>query len=955
MRAAAALAAAAGAAAAVELPPGLYDPSGEVPKAQAGADARDLASLRWLLYDGHAAPHADSLGFVRGALGGAPGKISSVCFYLYCHIARSQLREYYNESSSQAWTDFLGHEDAAGNLEATAARSWLTEAGMRASAAALAGPAGKQLADSLDIAVCSFPGHNCLRLASTGKTLLIRFAHRFDHWTRPSDLATMQTHNAEFFQVQAGWPVLQVSQYIQQLKELAASPKHIITVTNAFDWMYLYHYTGIRALPFPTTGAVEPPEWHPSSSVHDIPVIPGHGPQNRAIAWFVTRMADYERKRQQSLRVRHVQQYAAGGLSKYRCAVVLPYSLHAGMVVEAHAAGVPLFAPSLDFAATLQVSCGLVSHWTAQNLPRLSVDYLARDQACAESIAQSGLPSPIDAREVAHVREWLALADVYRLPYVTYFDSIEDLYRKLNHMFFEAAEDFEDRRAQSRAQRRYMRDLRLYTAATVGDAVARAVRTSGAPLKGAPEALALCNTTEAEGVHRGCLSATESYPGPNPTSCPSGCSLCGPLTGKRLNPLRRGHALAGGYAGYAGYGGYGGYGGYAGYGGYSATESPSMGPTTAPTTSPTTSPPTASPTTSPTAPPTAPTTAPTTPPTTAPTAAPSTPAPSGSPTAAPATSPPSTPPSGSPTLPPSSSPSTTPSTSVPSGAPTAAPTAGPAPPTASPTPLPSGAPTTSPTFSPSLSTRSPTATTPNPTLAQTPPPTAGATSSPTTAAPTTASPTVAVSAGTVIAPKTLGAAAIQADPVLSAIANKAVVPAAQINVATAVPVGPQTWPSRAGLPAVTLAVTAPPTAVTQSNSLDAKVPCTINRNEVLADPGGYKTALTFMFANLLGINYAQIYKVAVTFAGDGLAIGRRGQALTEAATVDISVCGTTVCGVVIEDDTFPGWAVALAIVLPVVGVMTLLGVFFWVVRKPEKEEETWDVHEPCDEDQDDVK
>eukprot|EP01062_Namystynia_karyoxenos_P056039 TRINITY_DN46_c1_g8_i1.p1 TRINITY_DN46_c1_g8~~TRINITY_DN46_c1_g8_i1.p1 ORF type:complete len:1124 (+),score=189.78 TRINITY_DN46_c1_g8_i1:94-3465(+) len=615
--------------AALDLPPGLYSPSGDLPRST--SPAGDLAGLRWLLYDGHAAPHIDSLGVVRGAFGVDAERIASVCFYLYCDKAAPLIRQNINATLSREWTDFLDDRPAVGgNVEAAAARKWLTTTGMQVADLAFATPSGRKLAESIDVAVCSFPGHNCLQLAAAGVPLVIRFSHRFDHWTRPKELPEIQPADVEWFQVQWGWPEVAVGPFVRMLRQLASSPRNVITVTNAFDWAYLYHYTGIRALPWPSTGPLAQVDGQGMSPqlVSHIPIIPGHRPQNRAISWLLKHMEDFEKRTNVDWTVRYSKAHSPEEMSAWNCAIVLPYSLHAGMVVEAYAAGVHLIAPSLDFLAKLQPRCGIVSHWTAQNMPRLSRDYLAADPECGAAVNQSGLPSPIAGGAEA-VRHWLAYADVYRLPHVSYFESIEDMYRVIASIMGSPADE---RRERREAQRQYMLDLRQHAAAEVGAAITKArAAARGASPGRAGEAPATCPAESDGPTANGCLGSKGPTPGPNPTTCPTDCALCGGLSGSHLNPIRAAHSLAGGYGGYGGY----------------STEPPTSGPT-GPTDSPTA--PTGAPTSSPTASPT------TSPPSASPTASP-TKAPSASPTASPSTQAPSSSPSGSPTKAPTIGPS----------------------------------------------------------------------------------------------------------------------------------------------------------------------------------------------------------------------------------------------------------------------------------------------------------
>eukprot|EP01062_Namystynia_karyoxenos_P070901 TRINITY_DN6629_c0_g1_i7.p1 TRINITY_DN6629_c0_g1~~TRINITY_DN6629_c0_g1_i7.p1 ORF type:complete len:832 (+),score=187.71 TRINITY_DN6629_c0_g1_i7:119-2497(+) len=551
-----------------ELPAGLYTPDGTPPggereeqrrrRTESPAPQPGAGSLRWLLYDGHAAPHQDALGLLRGSLGVPPGRIAAVCFYLYCSIAAPGIAPHINETASALWADLLAPREPAGNVEAAAAAAWLTADGRRRAKRLLESGPGAAVVAGTDVAVCSFPGHNCMLLAGANVTLVVRFSHRFDHWTRPPHLERLQGEAAELFQVQWGWPQLKASAFISELRQLASSPRNVFAVTNAFDWAYLFHYTGIRALPWPATGALDAPDWEGHRPAPVVPIIPGHGPQCRAIAWFAAAL----KERGAQWQLRYLPRYRSEDMARWPCAVVLPYSLHAGMVIEAYAVGVPLLAPSLRLLSRLHAACGFVNHWTAQNLPRLGRDPLS-EAANTSSMGPAAGWGP-------GAEKWLALADVYRLPHVTYFDSADELFRILDQLLPDAAQ----REELSAWQRQYMRRLRGHTAAAVADAVLRAVRSGAEPVELRGEA-ASCPSVD---PWRGCAVPDDPLPGPDPRHCPAGCGLCRGMWGAELAPLRRGTTLAtGGYA--AGYGGYGGY--AAGYaGGYSAdTLSPTQPPT----------------------------------------------------------------------------------------------------------------------------------------------------------------------------------------------------------------------------------------------------------------------------------------------------------------------------------------------------------------------------------------
>eukprot|EP01062_Namystynia_karyoxenos_P073775 TRINITY_DN70599_c0_g1_i1.p1 TRINITY_DN70599_c0_g1~~TRINITY_DN70599_c0_g1_i1.p1 ORF type:complete len:709 (+),score=114.80 TRINITY_DN70599_c0_g1_i1:69-2195(+) len=401
------------------------------------------------------------------------------------------------------------------------------------------------------------------------------------------------------------------------------------------------------------------------------------------------------------------------------------------------------------------------------------------------------------------------------------------------------------------------------------------------------------------------------------------------------------------------------------------TSSPSLSPTRAPATSPPSSQPTRGPTKSPEDPTTAPSRAPTAPtgaptrnptgPTASPTVAPT------SPTAGPSASPtrfPSVPPTVSPSLHPSGSP-----TRHPTAPPTEWPTQAPLTPTGSPTMAPT-APTqhpTAPTREPTTPTRGPTGSTESPTGA----PATGAPSAPPTtpssapsarpsAVPTaqpsmppsaatvpptgpsvpppglptdqvgsTAAPSLTVNSAaaaplaspSVTAPRALSPSVIAANPVLSAISANAVKAVGLIGTPA---LGDKAFSSQAGLPAVSFTVTGTPTSVPAATAGGGTAAQTttlsitnMDRNALMADPAGYKTATVFMLAQELVCKPTQIYDIVFQLP-DGLRVGRKAPTLAT-ATLTYSTCSSAVCsGSEDAEDDFPWWAIMLCAVLPVV-------------------------------------
>eukprot|EP01062_Namystynia_karyoxenos_P056033 TRINITY_DN46_c1_g2_i1.p1 TRINITY_DN46_c1_g2~~TRINITY_DN46_c1_g2_i1.p1 ORF type:complete len:1098 (+),score=344.30 TRINITY_DN46_c1_g2_i1:339-3632(+) len=431
----------------IQPPPGFYAAPAPTPApAPAGPP---VAALRWLVFDGHAAPHEDWLRQLQ-MLGVAAAQVASVCFHMYCkNNKRSKLAD---AALSARWAEALRPlTDQSGDgvintkqsrcraRECASAGRWLSASGKAAFRARMLSPAWRPLLDSIDAVACNFPAHQCMALAGFNKTVVIRFSHRFDHWTRPVDLEALLPDTTDHYWA-LQWPVINADIFVSELQQFAASPLHIVGSTNAYDWAYLRHYTGISATPMPSLGAAsaEWGRWSPRADPSGaIPIMPGSGPAQSAIYWFLAAARRHEeQQRRDSPRLRRVDlRYAEsttwGRLAGYPFVVALPYSMHAGAIVEVYSLGVPILAPDAELWSRLNFDCGIMGHTTAHNLPRLTSDYMLAYGGEAVQNAERQSPthgvSPVAPRSAAEVLPWMQLGDLWQLPNVTHFRSPEHL------------------------------------------------------------------------------------------------------------------------------------------------------------------------------------------------------------------------------------------------------------------------------------------------------------------------------------------------------------------------------------------------------------------------------------------------------------------------------------------------------------------------------------------------
>eukprot|EP01065_Artemidia_motanka_P028827 TRINITY_DN3449_c0_g1_i2.p1 TRINITY_DN3449_c0_g1~~TRINITY_DN3449_c0_g1_i2.p1 ORF type:complete len:1122 (+),score=237.93 TRINITY_DN3449_c0_g1_i2:79-3444(+) len=428
-------------------PPGFYAAaSGSSPSAE--PQHSGVSKLRWLVVDGHAAPHNDFLQLLS-ALGTPPSQVAAVCFHMYCAHRAKYLT---NDDLSKRWakatavmlnTSGTGVQNNETSLcrsrECASAGSFLAESGREAFHARLRQPEFGGLLDSIDAVACNFPSTQCLAFAGLNKTLVMRFSHRFDHWTRPVEWESLVPGVADQ-QYGSKYPIVRVQEFVTALQAIARSSRHIVATTNAYDWAYLLHYTGISAVPLPTLG-VSPDLWasYSPKGFDFFPVLPNKGPQTSALLWLLLAVQrEEERSRAADPSLRQVDiDYPSNrdwkALAAQPAAILFPYSVHAGVVIELYSLGVPLLVPDAKLFARLTQRCGAVGHKTAQNTPSLLRDYFVTSRAPAVLAAEEASPwhgiSPIASKSEADVEEWLRLGDPWQLPHVITWSSAEELVR----------------------------------------------------------------------------------------------------------------------------------------------------------------------------------------------------------------------------------------------------------------------------------------------------------------------------------------------------------------------------------------------------------------------------------------------------------------------------------------------------------------------------------------------
>ena len=119
--------------------------------------------------------------------------------------------------------------------------------------------------------------------------------------------------------------------------------------------------------------------------------------------------------------------YSWQDIFSYRGIIHFPYNASTMSIFEQYTANVPLLFPSPDFLIKLY------SQYPTQILSQISWHQILNLEK--QSCINNSYPDPNNTNDIESVRHWISFADYYNeewMPYITYFDSISNLFDLIN-------------------------------------------------------------------------------------------------------------------------------------------------------------------------------------------------------------------------------------------------------------------------------------------------------------------------------------------------------------------------------------------------------------------------------------------------------------------------------------------------------------------------------------------
>jgi len=290
----------------------------------------------------------------------------------------------------------------------------------------------------MDAVVCSHPAAGCELYLPLGVPIILFLTTRFDLGRLYSPAALARWVQAVRAIAGAG---------SNASASFRAAPPGVVVANNEYDARYVEYFTGVRAEVLPslcrTTGGARwawpPPRPTVLLDICDDTRCPPFRQQAMRKLMAALHQAHSSRPlppagqtRWPVAALRDVYaHYTMNELSQHAAIVLFPYQVSVMSLFERRAMGIPMFAPSLALLTEWHMRYGVVFErrvdWQTAGSRRGSV--IAPHPEASSQVTQF---DPNDERSLEAVRAWLSRADIYTLPHVVLFDSMEHLVELLD-------------------------------------------------------------------------------------------------------------------------------------------------------------------------------------------------------------------------------------------------------------------------------------------------------------------------------------------------------------------------------------------------------------------------------------------------------------------------------------------------------------------------------------------
>lgn len=214
----------------------------------------------------------------------------------------------------------------------------------------------------------------------------------------------------------------------ENLIKISQDPKNVIAANNLYDAEYIRYFTGINVTVLPSFCNYTHSVYNPKRK--EFLLAPIHATKFELMFQHLLResLEQYYTNQIKIVPIRYLyKNYEYSDLTNHPAIIYVPYQVSVMSLFEQYRMNIPLIFPSLDLLTKWHYEHGVVNEKTWVQTLKGIIPSSSKIPGVLTNI-----PDPNNDRDRISIRHWLNFSDFYQWPHITYYDSTDDLIKKLN-------------------------------------------------------------------------------------------------------------------------------------------------------------------------------------------------------------------------------------------------------------------------------------------------------------------------------------------------------------------------------------------------------------------------------------------------------------------------------------------------------------------------------------------
>ena len=259
---------------------------------------------------------------------------------------------------------------------------------------------------TVDAFVCFHPSSMCELFMPFNKSILVIASTRYEMGRMPPDR----------------W-----KEWNKNLLKISQDPKNVVAANNLYDAEYIKYFTGFKARVLASYCGYINEVYSPVMSGFLLAPVHKSSFQKKIMAEFnMSRNKIGSKVALIPLRQKY-HRYKYSDLTAHEGIVYVPYQVSVMSLFEQYRMNIPLFFPSRDLLAQWQLKYHVMKERTWAMV-------FHKTPSKSAIVGLANLPDPNNEKQLEAIKYWIQFSDFYQWPYITYYNSTDDLVRQMERV-----------------------------------------------------------------------------------------------------------------------------------------------------------------------------------------------------------------------------------------------------------------------------------------------------------------------------------------------------------------------------------------------------------------------------------------------------------------------------------------------------------------------------------------